>query len=215
MQQPAVGADSRGAVAEGEVAAPDAGAQSIPLDSRSRRGPTVVDSITAAQMQAAIHPREGAVALLGGPGDPEAPMNVSISRRVAEALLGTTLESAKRGQGGKVLTSNVTIIEAPRPARNVVAILPGSDPKLNGEYVAIGAHNDHIGIRPGAPLDHDSVRIYNAILRTQGLENRTPLTPTPAQAVALKAALDSVPQGARRSSRFPSATAQTTMAPAP
>src|SRR5215470_4552907 len=31
------------------------------------------------------------------------------------------------------------------PARNVVGIFPGSDPVLRNEYVAITAHNDHIG----------------------------------------------------------------------
>ena len=31
------------------------------------------------------------------------------------------------------------------PARNVIAILPGSDPALRGQYVLVGAHNDHEG----------------------------------------------------------------------
>jgi hypothetical protein len=56
------------------------------------------------------------------------------------------------------------------PARNVVAILPGSDPKLKGEYVAIGAHNDHVGMSPKA-LDHDSVRIFNHLVRPAGAED--------------------------------------------
>ena len=34
---------------------------------------------------------------------------------------------------------------------NVVAILPGSDPKLAGEYVLLMAHLDHVGIKPAAP----------------------------------------------------------------
>ncbi len=48
----------------------------------------------------------------------------------------------------------------PGTARNVVAILRGSDPVLRDEYVAIGAHNDHIGIKHPA-VDHDSLRAYN------------------------------------------------------
>jgi hypothetical protein len=39
----------------------------------------------------------------------------------------------------------------------VVAILPGRDPALRGEYVALGAHYDHLGV--GKPVDGDS--IYN------------------------------------------------------
>lgn len=52
-------------------------------------------------------------------------------------------------------------------ARNVVAILPGGS--LQGEYVAIGAHNDHVGV--GAfGLDHDSVRAYNILLAQHHLD---------------------------------------------
>ena len=32
-----------------------------------------------------------------------------------------------------------------KPTQNVVAILPGTDPALRGEYVVIGAHYDHLG----------------------------------------------------------------------
>lgn len=45
------------------------------------------------------------------------------------------------------------------PARNVIAILRGTDPTLNHTYVAVGAHNDHLGIRKDGPLDHDSTRV--------------------------------------------------------
>lgn len=40
---------------------------------------------------------------------------------------------------------------------NVVALLPGSDPQLRGEYVILSAHFDHVGI--GRPVNGDS--IYN------------------------------------------------------
>lgn len=43
---------------------------------------------------------------------------------------------------------------------NVVAKLPGSDPKLKEEYVVITAHIDHIGI--GEPINGD--RIYNGAM---------------------------------------------------
>lgn len=44
-------------------------------------------------------------------------------------------------------------------SRNVVAMLPGRDPALKGEYIVIGAHMDHLGFgetssRTGAPLPH-------------------------------------------------------------
>lgn len=56
---------------------------------------------------------------------------------------------------------------APGSARNVVAILRGSDPALRAEYVAIGAHNDHVGVR-SPPVDHDSLRAYNLALTRLG-----------------------------------------------
>src|SRR5208282_3266724 len=40
---------------------------------------------------------------------------------------------------------------------NVIAVLPGSDPKLSQEYVVYSAHVDHLGI--GTPINGDS--IYN------------------------------------------------------
>src|SRR5207248_3036477 len=53
------------------------------------------------------------------------------------------------------------------PARNVVAILPGSDPARAGEYVLVSAHNDHNGVNPVA-VDHDSLRAVNTVTRRQG-----------------------------------------------
>jgi hypothetical protein len=45
-------------------------------------------------------------------------------------------------------------------SQNVVAVLPGNDPKLTGEYVVFTAHLDHLGI--GAPINGDS--IYNGAM---------------------------------------------------
>jgi Zn-dependent M28 family amino/carboxypeptidase len=42
-------------------------------------------------------------------------------------------------------------------SRNVLAVLPGSDPKLKSEAVMYTAHYDHLGIRPDMPGDN----IYN------------------------------------------------------
>ncbi|HEX4947102.1 MAG TPA: M28 family peptidase, partial [Blastocatellia bacterium] len=43
------------------------------------------------------------------------------------------------------------------PTQNVIGVLPGSDPVLKNEYVAIGAHYDHVGV--GMPINGDA--IYN------------------------------------------------------
>lgn len=38
---------------------------------------------------------------------------------------------------------------AGRRPRNVVAVLPGADETLRSEYIVVGAHHDHIGVRDG------------------------------------------------------------------
>jgi hypothetical protein len=43
-----------------------------------------------------------------------------------------------------------------RPTQNVVAILPGSDPKFAGQYIVIGAHFDHLGRDSQFALDPDA-----------------------------------------------------------
>ena len=43
---------------------------------------------------------------------------------------------------------------------NVVALLPGNDSSATGEFVALGAHSDHVGKLPH-PIDHDSARAVN------------------------------------------------------
>ncbi len=92
------------------------------------------------------------------------PVYVYVSAAGARLLLAAPLDSIRAGAAGKTVHGSVSFVETPAPARNVVAILPGSDPKLKGEYVAIGAHNDHIGF-DATPADHDSLRAFNDALR--------------------------------------------------
>ncbi len=57
----------------------------------------------------------------------------------------------------KKFSFTVGIKTEPVGTQNVVAVLEGSDPTLKNEYVAIGAHYDHVGI--GTPVNGDA--IYN------------------------------------------------------
>lgn len=41
------------------------------------------------------------------------------------------------------------------PTQNVIGVLPGSDPVLKNEYIAIGAHYDHVGV--GTPINGDGI----------------------------------------------------------
>jgi hypothetical protein len=51
----------------------------------------------------------------------------------------------------------------------VVALVPGSDALLKHQYVALGAHNDHIGVQ--RVFDHDSLRIWNHVVRPEGADD--------------------------------------------
>lgn len=97
---------------------------------------------------------------------------VLVNAAGAAKMFDTPVTALTPGTAGRALSANVAfkVTPVPFPARNVVAILPGSDKKLKGEYVAIGAHNDHIGMN-NRPVNNDSLRIFNHIVRPGGAEN--------------------------------------------
>jgi hypothetical protein len=104
-----------------------------------------------------------------------------------EKLFGAPLGRLAPGAAGKsaAIDLKVTTVPTPYPARNVVGILRGTDPALRGEYVAIGAHSDHIGFNH-TPVDHDSLRIFNHIVRPDGAENAGAVATPEQQAEANK-----------------------------
>jgi len=94
----------------------------------------------------AILSRAGAAKLLDGTGD----------------SIDSLLDSAERlDYRSRALSLRLDVAYESRLARaespNVVAILPGSDPALAGEYVVVSAHLDHVGI--GRAVEGDT--IYN------------------------------------------------------
>ncbi len=122
------------------------------------------------------------------------PLGMLITSATAERLFGAPLAGLIPGTNGKPLGGRVIFRETrpAAPARNVVAILPGSDPRLKHEYVALGAHNDHIGVKPGTEaVDHDSLRLYHAIARPEG-QNKPPKELTTAQRATIGRQLDSL-----------------------
>jgi Zn-dependent M28 family amino/carboxypeptidase len=105
----------------------------------------------------------------------------TISRAVAERIFGRGVEGLAVGTAGAAIDLDYTYDWSPStsPARNVVAVLPGSDPRLASEYVLVGAHSDHVGTT-GQPVDHDSLRAVNTVTRRQGA-NDPACQPTPDQ----------------------------------
>lgn len=113
--------------------------------------------------------------------DPERPSFLYVSKKMASELLNADIDSVKAGAVGTSVTATPLFVETgiQYPARNVVAMILGSDPVLRNEYVAIGAHNDHIGWS-SRPVAHDSIYVVNHLFRTGGAEDRPPQL-TPAQ----------------------------------
>jgi hypothetical protein len=112
-------------------------------------------------------PARGAVVekFMTQPNAPPVP-SIVVSTKMANALFAGEKSDAaaiiSAAQSGQQIPAfelspnkNVSItvaVKTERPmTQNVVAVWEGSDPALKGEYVAIGAHYDHIGIcAPGA-----------------------------------------------------------------
>jgi Zn-dependent M28 family amino/carboxypeptidase len=106
-------------------------------------------------------------------------------------MLFGTFAAATSGAPGQPLTGTIIMRRDQAPGRNVVAVLPGSDPVLRNEYVAIGAHNDHIGFN-NRPVDHDSMRVYNMIARPQGEDSPRPARLTEQQVARIRTVTDSL-----------------------
>jgi hypothetical protein len=115
-----------------------------------------------------------------------------LSNDVATEIFGGVPSALVIGAAGKSVSGRVGFIDLPAeaPARNVVAILPGSDPKLKGTYVAVGAHSDHVGFTPRA-LEHDSIRVFNSIVRPRGADD-PPRQGTADQMAVVHTVLDSM-----------------------
>ena len=105
----------------------------------------------------------------------------TISPDAASRLFGKAVDQLTVGATGQPVTASWRYEwrMSKTPGRNVIAILPGSDSARVGEYVLVGAHNDHVGTNAVA-VDHDSLRAVNTITRRQG-NNDPACRPTDAQ----------------------------------
>src|SRR5690242_18338640 len=104
-------------------------------------------------------------------------------------VFGKPLDALHPGDTAPPFQGEVAYAGTELPATNVVAVLEASDPALRGEYVALGAHNDAIGIVP--PVSHDSLRAYNGVIRPRG-DDDTPRPPTADEAARIQVIRDSL-----------------------
>lgn len=116
---------------------------------------------------------------------------IRLTKAAAQKFFGNRkFETLAVGTAGGTVTASLDFVELPSDwGRNVVGIIPGSDPKLRHEYVAIGAHNDHVGIT--TPVDHDSLKAFNnARIAMLIADNMVALTPE--QLATIKVNMDSI-----------------------
>ena len=119
--------------------------------------------------------------------------NVKATDYVAAQFQQLGLRPAGENGGYFQIVPNVPVRDSlkPRgPARNVIAVIPGSDPALRGEYVSISGHNDHVGFNR-QPVDHDSIRAYDQIIRPLGADS-PPRAPSAEEAAQIRTILDSL-----------------------
>jgi hypothetical protein len=117
---------------------------------------------------------------------------ISVTRAAAGALFSTPFDQLAVGTAGFPVSGSVGFIDGATeaPAYNVVGIVRGSDPKLRNTYVAVGSHHDHVGV--GAPVDHDSIRAFNQVVRVRGADDPPPRQVTDEQWAKIHTALDSL-----------------------
>jgi hypothetical protein len=98
-----------------------------------------------------------------------APAGAILDTATAQQMFGKPISQLAVGDAGPAISAtwHYAFKVSPTPGRNVIAIMPGSDPARAGEYVLISAHNDHVGMA-SAGVDHDSLRAVNMVTRRQG-----------------------------------------------
>ena len=118
--------------------------------------------------------------------------NIRVTKSAAAALFGRrSVDGIPLGTTGGSVTASLDFIELPTDfARNVVAIIPGSDPALKEQYVAIGAHNDHTGFST-TPVDKDSVKAFNDIRNRLLIANKM-VTLDAQKIAAIRVNMDSI-----------------------
>ncbi len=114
-----------------------------------------------------------------------------ITRDAAAALFSRSrFESLAPGTKGGTVNASLHFVDLPTEfGRNVIGIIPGSDPVLKNQYVAIGAHNDHVGFT--TPVDKDSLKAFND-MRVKWMIANNMVSPTIEVLTQFKVNMDSI-----------------------
>ena len=91
--------------------------------------------------------------------DSEMRAALAIPVGIVSGAAAAVLREALIGGASATLRTDVRTTSA--EARNVVALLPGANPLLRGEYVIVGAHYDHLGYGGEGSLAPGETAIHN------------------------------------------------------
>jgi hypothetical protein len=172
---------------------PGVSMRTVPINARRWSGASAVALVVLEQVAPEVVARvfEGRPVIDSTLNTTATPL-IWVSRRAASVLLGGDPSSLSPGTTGPKVDARIGFASTrvPFAARNVVAVLPGSDPALRGQYVALTAHNDHVGF-DHAPVDHDSIRAFNRVVRPMGADS-PPREATPEEWARIRLILDSL-----------------------
>ena len=128
----------RGNNAPGDTRAQAAGAIGTLVIGLEGMTPTAISQLLGSRMGMESTLAAGGAGSIG---------SATISRSVAQQIFGKSIDALTVGATGQPISGSWTYEwkMSKTPARNVVAIMPGSDPTLSAEYVLVGAHSDHNG----------------------------------------------------------------------
>ncbi len=126
------------------------------LDHLGAKAVIALEEGLGAELAAFQHPAEPFFRPEAGVVSTDEPPLVRVGREEAGKLLkalgvdpSQPATLRPRALPGALATLHVTGQVRPASSRNVIAVLEGSDPKLKGEAVILGAHMDHLGMQGG------------------------------------------------------------------
>ncbi|MCR4437839.1 MAG: M20/M25/M40 family metallo-hydrolase [bacterium] len=82
-------------------------------------------------------------------GDKEAKRQFDRRMRAEQEKLDKELKPMSHTTGKKAELSVKVVFDPNRKGKNVIAVLPGSDPQLREEAIVLGGHLDHVGVQYG------------------------------------------------------------------
>jgi hypothetical protein len=140
----------------------DASRRALPTLRFRRAAAIVLDDLETASPTVLARWRRPRIVLpAAARGFTPGPTVLHVTRATAARLLGSARPDSLMtpGRAGRRVVGVLAFEDASTPGQNVVAVLPGADGRLRGEYVVLMAHLDGLGFNR-QPVDTDSLHAF-------------------------------------------------------